>query len=143
MKKKILLLLCMAILLSGCRVITEDSPFDSKSAAPKIVPGTALVDGTLLNINSAPIKETAVHFAQVYREKGKAAFLYDAGSSPSTMTDKKGNFSLAELAAGEYVVIVGDPMTSYRILLDENGESRVIVAQGGQTVNLGELIVDK
>jgi hypothetical protein len=59
------------------------------------------------------------------------------------MTDKKGNFSLAELAAGEYIVIVGDPMTSYRILLDENGESRVIVAQGGQTINLGELIVDK
>lgn len=143
MKTKLLIILLFVMFLPGCKVVTEKSPFDAKSVAPKITPGVAYVDGTLLNINRNPLKQTAIHFAQVFRENGKAAFLYDAGSSPSALSDKNGQFSIAELPAGEYVAIIGDPMTSYRILLDENGESRVILAQGGQTINLGDLLIDK
>ncbi len=143
MKKLTILSVIILILLSGCRVISGDSLFSSKSIAPKIVPGVTQVEGVLVNLQKSPLKEVAVHFAQVYRDKGKAAFLYDAGTSPSVLTDKQGKFSLAELPAGEYVMIIGDPMTSYRILPDEKGESRVILAQGGQTLDFGELVIDQ
>jgi hypothetical protein len=143
MKKIFILTLVIVIMLSGCKVIPEGSLFSPKSIAPEIVPGITRVEGTLLNLKSAPLKQVAVHFAQVYRENGKAAFLYDAGSSPSALTNKQGEFTFEELPAGEYVVIIGDPMTSYRILPDDKGESRVVIAQGGQTLDLGEMIIDQ
>ena len=142
MKKLFFLTFVFIIMLSGCKVIPEGKLFNPKSIAPKIVPGVTRVEGSLLNLKSSPLKQVAVHFAQVYRENGKAAFLYDAGSSPSVLTNKKGEFSFEELPAGEYVVIIGDPMTSYRILLDDKGESQVVIAQGGQTLDLGEMIID-
>jgi hypothetical protein len=141
MKKILLLSMMLSILLSGCHVISEAEGIVAKQSAPKIIPGVVTIVGTLLGTDEEPVSKMPVHFAQVFREKGKAAFLYDAGASPSAVTGKDGSFSMTDIQSGEYVMIIGDPMVSYEIIKDDSGEPVVIVAQGGETLDLGNVII--
>jgi hypothetical protein len=141
MKKKIIFLIVAVFFLAGCHVVSEDQKASAKSVAPKIIPGTANVSGILLNSTGSPLENVDIHFAQVYRKDKSAAFLFDSGNSPSTITGKDGSFSFKELAAGEYVLVVGNPNSSYVIVKDDNGTQKVIVAQGGDVVDLGSIMV--
>lgn len=141
MKKILFLSMILSILLSGCHVISEAEGIVAKQSAPKIIPGVVTIVGTLLGTDEEPVSKTPVHFAQVFREKGKAAFLFDAGASPSTVTGKDGSFLIADIQSGEYVLIIGDPMVSYEIIEDDSGEPFVIVAQGGETLDLGNVLM--
>ncbi len=139
MKKILFIFVILSILLSGCHVISEAEGIVSKQSAPKIVPGVVTVEGTLIKSDEEPAAKMPVHFALVYRDKGKAAFVFDAGASPSAVTDKNGYFTISDMESGEYVMIVGDPMVSYEIIKDDNGEPTVFVAQGGESLKLGNV----
>jgi hypothetical protein len=133
----------VVFLLAGCHVIAEGQTIStSRSAAPKIVGGVSTMNGAILNAQNQPIQSAAVHFAQVYRDKGSAAFLFDASNSPSVVSGPDGSFSISNLDAGEYVIVVGDPMSDYAIVSEADGTPKVVVAQGGGTIDLGLLSVN-
>jgi hypothetical protein len=133
----------MVLLLAGCHVVAEGQTISTtKNAAPKIVGGVSTMNGAILNSQNQPIQSVPVHFAQVYREKGSAAFLFDAANSPSVVSGTDGSFSISNLDAGEYVIVVGDPMSDYAIVAETDGTPRVVVAQGGETMDLGLLSVN-
>lgn len=141
MKRAAIILLIISSLLAGCHVITEDQAISAKSAAPKIVPGVTSVTGTVLGTENKPVAGTPIHFAQVFRENDSAAFLFDAGNSPSVISGEDGSFTIGDLAAGEYVLVVGDPMSTYAILSEVDGSPKVLVAQGGETLDMGLISV--
>lgn len=141
MKNILVISLIVSLLLSGCHVISEAEGIAAKQSAPKIIPGVVTIVGTVIGSDEQPVSKMPVHFAQVYRDKGKAAFLFDAGASPSTMTGKDGSFSIVDMQSGEYVMIVGDPMVSYEIIKDDSGEPIVYIAQGGETLDLGRVLI--
>ncbi len=142
MKKVLFLCIIFSILLTGCHVVSDVEGIMSKQSAPKIIPGVAVITGTLASAEGSSLPQMPVHFAQVFRQDGKAAFLYDTGSSPSVITDKQGFFEIGEVTAGEYLLIIGDPMTDYKFYQDNTGEPIVIIAQGGETVDLGTIEVN-
>jgi hypothetical protein len=141
MKKRLLLIIIAVFLLAGCHVVSEDQNTSTKSITPKIASETTKVSGILLNSSKKPLAKVDIHFAQVYRQKKSAAFLFDSGNSPSTITGIDGSFSIKDLAAGEYVLIVGNPTSKYVILKGDDGTQKVIVAQGGEALDLGSMIV--
>lgn len=141
MKRLGMLVILCAILLSGCHVVSQEAEFASKEYGPKVIAGPGTVHGMLVAADQKPIAGTAVHFAQVFRSEDSAAFLYDAGNSPSVLSADDGTFSMANLEAGEYVVVIGDPMTNYQIITDDGTNPKVFVVQGGESLEIGPLAV--
>lgn len=141
MKKYIPVLFLAVFVLTGCHVISPNSEISSKQAEPKRVEGVATVHGMLVDAQNNPVPGKAVHFAQVFRSSDSAAFVYDAGNSPSVISGDDGSFNIINLNGGEYVLVIGDPMTNYNIISQENGEPKVIEVQGGENVEVGPLTV--
>lgn len=141
MKRITFLASIIALCLAGCHVVGSGKEISPKSVEPKIVPGVTTVSGMIISQDDKPIAGTPVHFAQVYREDGSAAFLYDASNSPSVISGENGDFNITELTAGEYVIVVGDPMSTYSIVSDEDGTPRVFVVQGSEPLVLQEVTV--
>ena len=137
MKKSLIWMFFILFLLTSCSVT------GSKSKEIQPVPETkSVVDGTqatgrLLNTKKKAVQGASIYLAQVYRQDGKAAFLLDSGNSPSAKTDKKGNFSINDVTAGEYVLVIGNPMSKYQILSNDKNEPVVFTIEGGKANDLG------
>lgn len=141
MKRLGMLIIVCALILSGCHVVSQEAEFASKEYGPKVIAGPVTAHGMLVTADQKPITGTPVHFAQVFRSEDSAAFLYDAGNSPSVLSSEDGTFSMANLEAGEYVIVVGDPMTDYQIITEDGTNPKVFVMQGGESVEIGPLTI--
>jgi len=105
-------------------------------------PGTTTVKGRLVSATSGkPFSNEYVALAEVHRnEQGVAAFGLNTRSSPQTSSDENGNFIFKDIPAGEYVVVVGDPMTKSMVLNDlTTGNAKVWNPQADQVLEIGEL----
>ena len=139
MKKLILSFLISIILLTGCRVAGAEPTETEKSYVSKaVVAGTELT-GKLLSSKGKPVGGAAIFLAEVYRQDGKAAFVLDSGNSPSAKTDKKGNFVISDLVAGEYILVIGNPMSKYQIYGQEGSEPEVFVVEAGAKLDIGKI----
>ncbi len=131
----------LIVFLAGCHVVGYEKETEAKSPQPKILPGVASLSGSIVDINDQPLGETPVHFAEVYRDNGSAAFIYDASNSPSVISGQDGRFAISDLSAGEFVIIVGDPMLDYAIINAADGTPEIYVVQGDTTMDLGKLTI--
>jgi len=139
MKKLLLFSLLTVLLLSGCHVSEDLNVEPVQSSEQKAVTSEVGVSGRLLSIKGKPLTGTTVSLAQVYRQKGKAAFVLDSGNSPSAITDKKGSFSFKNIPAGEYILVIGNTMSSYHIYSMTEGEPEVFVVEPGKDLKIGTL----
>lgn len=141
MKTRILItFVVLGLLISGCHVTSTGSGPSPKTAAPKILPGIGGITGSVLSSpDGKPVKGMAVHLAGVFRNKNKAAFLFDSANNPSAMTDKNGVFTITSVPSGEYVIILGDQMTGTQIISDENGKAKVWIIQPDQVADAGQI----
>lgn len=115
---------------------------DKGASAPTPNPGTTTVTGRLVSATSGkPFSNEYVALAEVHRnEQGVAAFGLNTRSSPQTSSDENGNFIFKNIPAGEYVVVVGDPMAKSMVLNDlTTGNAKVWNPKADQILEIGEL----
>lgn len=134
-------LVLLLALATGCNQAAPTPPM--ASAAPPSAGTATLVGQVVSNTNEAPIKETIVQLAQVYRDDDteQAAFALDLARAPGTFTDANGAFTIPNVPPGEYVVIVGDYYGVNDIIKEPNGDAKVYKAEADKVVNTGVLSV--
>jgi hypothetical protein len=114
---------------------------DLPAALPIPTGGNATVTGVLVDARTgAPMANTTVRFA-LTRDN---SFVVDTTNSPSTVSDAIGRFTMANLKADTYILVVGDPYTIYTFApdLDKPTEIRVFDFKADKINNVDVLIVD-
>lgn len=141
MKYKIMVFLAiLSTLVAGCHVVPAGYSISRKSASPKILPGFGGITGVVTQGNdSQPLEAKSVHLAAVFRGDNTAAYIYDAANSPSTVTDENGGFSFSSIPSGEYVIVLGDQMSSPQIVSDDQGKARVWIIQPDQITSTDQI----
>jgi hypothetical protein len=141
MKYKIMMILVvMSILAAGCHVVPDDQVVSGKNAVPKILPGLGGITGVVIQGNDdLPVMGKSVHLAGVFRNGRKAAYIFDAANSPSTVTNENGEFTFSSIPSGEYVIILGDQMSTPEIISDTDGKAKVWVIQPDLLTNTDQI----
>jgi hypothetical protein len=83
-----------------------------------------------------------VRLAEVARQGDEGAFVLDTAFSPGDITDDTGHFRFDNVDAKEYVIVVGDVYSVYKIIAEPSGQARVWKAEPDQILDVGELRVD-
>lgn len=142
MKAKYLLMLLVVLLLSLTACSGGANTKKPVVANPEA--GKASVTGRVLSKDGKqPIANTPIRLAEVYRGENATdgAYLLDEAFSPSGLTDENGYFSIPDITAGEYVIVVGDAGGKYTIIMDENNKAKVWNAVADQILDTGDLVV--
>lgn len=141
MKYKIIIfLVILSTLIAGCHVVPAGYSISKKAASPKILPGFGGITGVVTQGDEGqPVEAKSIHLAAVYRSDNSAAYIYDAANSPSTVTDENGEFSFSSVPSGEYVIVIGDQMSSPQIVSDDQGKARVWIIQPDQITNTDQI----
>ena len=122
----------------------NSQPAPSGTALPEPAADKSTLQGqAVTNTDQAPIKQTIVRLARVYRgaDSEEAVFALDLAQSPATFTDDQGFFAFTDIAPGQYVINVGDYYGENDIVREDNGDAHVFDAQGGQVLNVGAVQV--
>jgi uncharacterized GH25 family protein len=141
-------LLLMAIyspILSGCGstdTTTAPQPTPIPTPIPTPKPDTSTITGRVISPDGSPIKNTVVRLANVYRQNEDGAYVLDSANSPAAFTDSNGIFVFNDTQAGEFVFVVGDPMSKYDVIADEAGQARTWLAEANQIVDWGQIITN-
>lgn len=120
--------------------ISLDSPLSSPLAKPVTTPAqdVAAVTGVILSQeNGQPLSGISVHLAQVFRQGNEAAYILNTATSPSTVTDRAGQFAISNIPPREYVIVIGDPSARYAILTEPDGRAKVWSTQPGKILDIG------
>lgn len=153
MKSVCLRALLLAALLAAptaCNVAPPSpsvpSPTPTQQVAPTqtaLLPGKAGFTGRVVSTDGdKPLGSTIVRLAQVYRGAGEeGAFVLDGATSPGAVSDPTGRFTLDNLDAVEYVMVVGDVMDVYVIVSGDNGKARVWTLAPDKYLDVGTIRV--
>jgi len=102
------------------------------------VAGKATVTGGILSEAAGkPLARISIHLAEVYRQNGEAAYILNTASSPSTLTNDAGQFIAKDIPAREYVIVIGEPNSSYAILNEPSGQAKVWDAAVDRILDVG------
>lgn len=108
--------------------------------------GKATVVGKVMHQDGYAMVNTIVRLADVARgaEGRGGAFILDLARSPGTFTDQYGYFSILNVDAGEYVIVVGDVEITgvYQIITQDNGNAKVWTLPADQITDIGVLTVN-
>ena len=116
----------------------------SLSNIPTPEPGLTTIAGRVVsNLTGEPVADTIVRFAEIYsNDQGEKAFALDEAFSPGTMTDENGYFVVSNIAAGEYVIVIGDPRTKYAFVTESSGQVKLWNAEADSVLQTGTINVD-
>jgi hypothetical protein len=135
--------------------LTPQSPLATSSAAASVVPtpqaGKGSLTGRLIRFNTGQpminqnLSLPAVLCPPGVLEKDKreqCVYVMDDAFDPSTLSDGEGRFIFRDVAAGEYVLMIGNRMTKYTILANEFNQPLIWKVEAGKVLELGDLVVD-
>jgi hypothetical protein len=112
---------------------------------PQPTSGQATMTGQVAHQDGSPFAEVIVRLAEVERgiEGRGGAYILDLARSPGSITDSNGYFSIENVKAGEYVIVIGDiELTGiYEIIQDSDGKPKVWNFPADQVTNVGQLKV--
>ncbi len=140
-------LTCALLLLVGigCSGMADENKVAPNTAGPRTTTtaGQASVRGRVLSKRtSTPLKNTVVRLAEVYRQGNEGAFALDGARSPGGTTNNEGVFTIENIEAREYVLVVGDVEGQYEIIPDQTGKAHVWNAKAGEVVDVGDIEVN-
>jgi hypothetical protein len=150
MKKLVIcIFILFVILVSSCSKNSSSTinPEVLSSVTPPSQPesGKATVSGQVVHQDGSPFSEIIIRLAEVARgEEGKGgAYILDLARSPGTVTDESGYFTIENVTAGEYVIVIGDIEVTgiYEIIQESNGQAKVWNFPADQITDVGELQV--
>ncbi len=93
------------------------------------------------NDTEDPLIGVAVRLAEVHREGEEGAFVLDDAVSPADLTDDSGWFTIENVEAREYVIVVGDVNFAYQIITESSGDAKVWELPAGVVTDAGTLYV--
>lgn len=107
------------------------------------LPGNASLAGTILSTrNNLPLIQLPIQLAEVIRSGEGGNFLLDTAHSPTAYTDVNGRFVFTDIAAGEYVMVVGNAeVNRYEIVTKEDGRPQVFAATADQVTELDPVYI--
>lgn len=146
MNRKLLTLILVSLLVAfvaaSCNKNPTQPPVPTATAISAPEAGKATVTGNVKSsVTDKPLGGTAVWLADVYWQDGEGAYVLDAVNSPGVYTDETGVFVFANVAAKEYVVIVGDPEGKSEVIAESNGDAKIWKIPADQIFETGELVV--
>ncbi len=143
MKTKLLatLFLIASLTLAGC-----GARANSLIAQITLTPSkTAIVGKVMTNASgkTLPLTKTVVRLAIVFwnEDKSEGAFVLEGGSSPSAISNEKGEFAFTNLDPKDYVVVVGDMMGDNVIIAEPDGKAKIFTPESDKTLDIGVLEV--
>jgi hypothetical protein len=144
-RTSIVVLSIMLLLLTGCNQTAPNIAQESGPTPTVPAPngGNATVAGQVVsNTNQAPIKETVVQLAQIYRDQNtqQAVYALDLARAPGSFTDQRGFFAITDVPPGEYAIIVGD-YYGVNDVVQQEGNAQIFKAEAGKTLNVGAIKV--
>ncbi|MBW6475171.1 MAG: hypothetical protein K0B14_18735 [Anaerolineaceae bacterium] len=143
MKNHLLLIVSTLFILSLCVVSCQNQDQYILDSIPSPEEGRANISGRLQLINQTNIKGISVWVTPIYRSvSGEGVYALDTSSNPYTLTDEDGYFLFEDIEPGEYILFIGDPMTKFAIVTDDNGEVRVWDILPNETNDLGVISID-
>jgi hypothetical protein len=143
MKNHLLLIVSATLVLLFCVVSCQNQDQYNLASISTPEEGSANVLGKLQLVNQTVIKGISVWVTPIYRsESGEGVYALDTSSNPYTLTDEDGYFLFEDIEPGEYILFIGDPMTKFAIVTDDNGEVRVWEILPNETNDLGVISID-
>jgi hypothetical protein len=129
-------------MVAGCTALGPNKIVSTPTAAP--AKGMAIFSGQVLNSQDGlPITDTPVRLAQVYRQGEQGAYVLDMSHSPSSVSDKSGNFSILDIAPAEYLIVIGKPEDNhYLIYQDDAGKPITYQLEADKSIQVGVIKVD-
>jgi len=99
-------------------------------ATKTLLPANGAVVGRVVSKTQGgkPLADIAVRLAQIYYNADKSAsnWVLEGASSPSAGTDANGYFSINNVAAHDYVLIVGDIEGQYVVMTQADGKHAIV-----------------
>ena len=121
--------------------IPASTSIPSTASAPIL--GKATIEGRIVSSRTGqPLASTTVWLAQVYGEGSAAQYVLNGSQSPSALTTSAGLFSIVNVDATNYVIVVGDPYAKHVIVSDDAGNARVWPLSSSQVFNTKDIRVD-
>jgi hypothetical protein len=151
-----LITLCLVLLgvLAACtspgpQSTTGEAPSTvSETVTPELVPtpepGLVTVTGQLVDTASRqPYSNIVVRLAEIIHiePNDSGTWMIDDASSPGDYTDPQGNFIIPNVAAKEYVIVVGDFHTRYAIVTDTPDNARVWMTSADEILDVKQIDV--
>ena len=122
--------------LSAC------GPASQVIVLPTPEPDKGHVTGSIQTTDGNPYAEFSVRLAEVYWQGEQGAYVLDESFSPGAISDKNGAFQVLNAPAGEYVLIISQPMQTYQAVTDVEGVLKRVTVKAGETVDLGTIEFD-
>jgi hypothetical protein len=143
MIKRILTLigLILVVFLTSCSQAKEVTMGGTPVPDPETGKATA-IGRALWKKDGAPYRFTLVRLAEVVRQGDEGLFVLDQAFSPGSRTDENGYFVFKNIPAGEYVLVVGDVMTVYKIIPEQGDQAKVFDIPADVVTDLGTVRVD-
>jgi hypothetical protein len=154
MKFRILIVTLFLIMLAvaGCQPQQPAIKTSQATTAPTPMETMETLDANMggvtgramSNITNQPLGNTIVRLAEVVRQNDQAAFVLDTAFSPGTISDENGNFTIMNVPAQEYVIVVGNVeiYQGYEILQDASGKANTYTVTAGEILDVGDLRVN-
>lgn len=148
--KQYIVLPILLVLAIGCSNRTQlpknESTDNDIIVKATFTEGTSALVGQLESTGgtpSVPIANTVVRLAQVYwnDDRSEGAFVLEGATSPSTITNERGEFILNDIPPGDYVIVVGEVLGYHIIVSERNGKAMVVSVKAGEVTHIGNLRV--
>jgi hypothetical protein len=90
-----------------------------------------------------PLANTAVRLAKVFwnSDQSDGAYVLEGGTSPSTITNKNGEFVFENIEPADYVVVVGNAEGDFEIISAADGKAKIFKAEPDKILDIGTLDV--
>jgi hypothetical protein len=140
-RTSIIVLSIVLLLLTGCNP-TAPEVVQSSGPTPTVPApsgdNSTVAGQVVSNSNQAPIQETVVQLAQIYRDAktNEAVYALDLARAPGGFTDQNGYFAITDVPPGEYAIMVGDYYGKNDIVR-EGDNARIFKADAGKALNVG------
>ncbi|MCC7359645.1 MAG: hypothetical protein IT317_09220 [Anaerolineales bacterium] len=132
--------------LAACATVTATP--STATATPEPIPtpepGLVTVAGRLVNTaTQAPYANQVIRLAEVIHiDPGDSGtWMIDDATSPGDYTNDQGYFVIANVAAKEYVLVVGDFHVSYAVVTDTPDNAAVWQPEADRVLDVGQVDV--
>lgn len=152
----IALILFFLLLFTGCNAVNQATPIATEVNNAQTTLGDTEPTGTeipflqddmtrfcgkIVNQDGVPIDSIVVFFSEVYYGDGNqdGAFVLNTSASPSALTDSQGQFCTQDITAGDYVLVIGSPDSTFEIYSDDGTKAILWSAVKDETLDIGEI----